>query len=181
MSIEGLAALKKDYPEVSLRAFAKLVEVAYWRLRDFIKREKARLARTRKNVLLKAQVKRVALKHPTYGYRNIYYELKDQGIKIGMHKVRKLLAELELNPPLPKKRRPKPKVTPVQHWPEGRRVQIDATNVKLAQGSVWVYIAQDVASRACLAIKVVEGLSMHKGKYFKKLLAPLEDKALLTS
>ena len=164
MSIEGLAELKKYYPEVSLRVFAKLVGVAYWRLRDFIKREQARQYQARKHAHLKAQVKRVALTHPTYGYRNIYYELKDQGVKVGMHKVRKLLAELELNPPLPKRRRPKPKVTPVQHWPEGRRIQIDATNVKLAKGSAWVYIAQDVDSRACLAIKVVEALSMHKAK-----------------
>ena len=164
MSIEGLAELKKTYPEVSLRTFAKLVDIAYWRLRDFIKRENARLARARKHSRLKAQVKRVALKHPTYGYRNIYYELRDQGVKVGMHKVRKLLAELQLNPPPPKKRRSKPKVTPVQHWPEGRRIQIDATNVKLAKGSAWVYIAQDVTSRACLVIKVVEALSMHKAK-----------------
>ena len=160
----GLVDLKKDYPDVSLRAFAKLVGVAYWRLRDFIKREKARQLRARKQAYLKAQVKRTALKHPTYGYRCLYLELQDQGFRIGKHKVRTLLAELELNPPLPRKRRPKPKVTPVQHWPEGRRIQLDATNVKLAKGSAWVYIAQDVDSRACLAIKVVEALSMHKAK-----------------
>ena len=164
MSVEGLAALKKDHPDVSLRAFTKLVGVTYWKLRDFIHREKFRQVRVRKHNRLKAHVKHVALKHPTYGYRNIYYELRDQGIKIGMHEVRKLLAELELNPPLPRKRRSKPKVTPVHHWPEGRRVQIDATNVKLTKGSAWVYIVQDVSSRACLAIKVVEALSMHKAK-----------------
>ena len=159
-----MAALKKDYPEVSLRAFAKLVGVAYWRLRGFIKREKARQSRARKHARLKAQVRRVALAHPTYGYRNLYSELRDQGVKVGLHKVRKLLAELELNPPQPRKRRAKPKVTPVQSWSEGKRTQLDAINVKLAQGSAWVYIAQDVTSRACLAIKVVEGLSMHKAK-----------------
>ena len=110
----GLAALRKDYPEVSLRAFAKLVSVAYWRLRDFIKREKARQIRARKQAWLKAQVNRMVLKQPTYGYRCIYLELKDQGIQIGKHKVRQLLAELQLNPPPPRKRRSKAKVTPVQ-------------------------------------------------------------------
>lgn len=164
MSIGGLAELKKDYPEVSLRAFAKLVGVAYWRLRDFIKQEKARQSRARKHTRLKAQVKRVALAHPTYGYRNLYFELRDQGVEVGLHRVRRLLTELELNPPQPKKRRAKPQVTPAEDWPEGRRIQLDATNVKLAQGSAWVYIAQDVRSRACLAIKVVEGLSMHKAQ-----------------
>lgn len=164
MSVIELVELKKIYPSVSMRAFAKLVGVAYWKLRDFIRSQHKRQQRAKQQAHLKAQVKRVALQHCTYGYRNTYFELQDQGIKIGRHKVRKLLAELGLNPAPARKRRAKPQVTPVQHWPAGRRIQIDATNVKLAQGSAWVYIVQDVTTRACLAIKVVAALSMYKAK-----------------
>ena len=159
-----IAKLKENHPELSLRAFARLVDVAYWKLRDFIKQEKAGKYRLQKKAKLKAQINEIALRHPTYGYSNIYFELRDQGIKVGLHKVRRILKELGLNPPKAKRRRAKPKVTPVMNWPEGRRIQSDATNVKLAQGSAWVYIVQDVPSRACLAIKVVEALSMHKAK-----------------
>lgn len=164
MSVEALVKLRGNYPEISMRAFAKLVGITYWRLRDFIRSQHKRQQRAKQQAQLKAHIKRVALEYTTYGYRNIYLELQDQGVKIGRHKVRKLLAELNLNPPAARKRRAKPQVTAVKHWPAGRRIQIDATNVKLAKGSAWVYIVQDVNTRACLAIKVVEALSMHKAK-----------------
>ena len=106
-----------------------------------------------------------ALRHPTYGYRFLYQELRDQGEQVGLHRVRELLGELELNPPQPRKtRKPTSEVVAPTDWPVGRRLQIDATRLSLADGVCWVYHVLDVQSRVVLASKAVRSLSMHLAK-----------------
>lgn len=84
---------------------------------------------------------------------------------VGLHRVRELLGELGLNPPQARKtRKPSPKVVAPPEWPTGRRVQIDATRLSLADGVCWVYHVLDVESRAVLASKAVRGLSMQLAK-----------------
>ncbi len=132
MSLDALADLYRQFPEVSLRRFAAALNVAYWRLRDFIAREKVRRAWERKERELKAQVKEMALRHPTYGHKFIHQELIEAGIKIGRHKVRRIMKELGLAIEKVKKpHREVAKVTPEAQYPLGRRIQIDATQVKL--------------------------------------------------
>ena len=60
--------LRRDYPELSLRRFAMLSGVPYWRLRDFVRREKQRKAKQAREAQLRAAVKKVALANPTFGY-----------------------------------------------------------------------------------------------------------------
>ncbi len=155
-----LADLYRHYPELSLRRFAETVGVAYYRLRDFIRTEQQRQKRQQREQALRQTVKEVALEHPTYGHRPLYQELKARGVKVGREKVRCILGELGLNPPAARKRRnPSPEVTAVPDYPPGRRVQIDATRVAIRGSKVWVYLVQDVTSRACLALKAVRSLS----------------------
>lgn len=143
-----------------MRRFAEAVGVAYYRLRDFIRTEQQRRQRQRCEHALRQAVKKVALEHPTYGHRPLHHELKARGTKVGREKVRRLLSELGLNPaPLRKRRKASPEVIAVPELPSGRRVQIDATQVAVAKGKVWVYLVQDVPSRACLAIHAVQNLS----------------------
>lgn len=92
-------------------------------------------------------------------------ELRKAGHSLSVHGVRKTLVRLKLNPaPVKKPRRVVPGVVPVHEWPEGRRVQIDATRLSLDDGVVWVYIVLDVLSRVVLAIKAIRALSMHSAK-----------------
>ncbi len=157
--------LRQSRPKLSLRRFARYAGVPYWQLRDFEKRENQRKTRAQAHDKLREQVKRVALLHPTYGYRFLYQELREQGEQMGLHHVRKLLGELELNPPQPRKTRKSPvKVTAPPDWPAGRRVQIDATRLSLADGVCWVYHVLDVQSRVVLASKAVRSLSMQLAK-----------------
>lgn len=149
----------KNYPEVSLRHFARLTGVAYWRLRDFIAGQANRRERQHKESVLRAAVKRVALAHPTYGYRRVHQELAASDFTIGLHAIRKLLRELNLVPEPHRARRPKSRFTPEIEYPPGRRVQIDATQVKLASSKSWVYLVQDVSSRALLEIHATRALS----------------------
>lgn len=58
-----------------------------------------------------------------------------------------------------KRRNPSPEVTTVPDHPPGRRLQIDATQVAVKGSKVWVYLVQDVPSRACLAMRVERSLS----------------------
>lgn len=155
-----LVELHKTHPELSLRRFAAAVGVAYYRLRDFIRGERQRHQRQQREQALRQAVKAAALEHPTYGHRPLHRELKALGVKLGREKVRRILGELGLNPPPARKRRnPPPEVTAAPYYPPGRRVQIDATQVAIRGGKMWVYLVQDVLSRACLAIKVVRSLS----------------------
>lgn len=155
-----LIDLHEAHPELSLRRFAGAVGVAYYRLRDFVRGERQRRQRQRRERVLRRAVKAAALEHPTYGHRPLYQELKARGVGVGREKVRHILGELGLNPPPARKRRdPSPEVTAAPDYPPGRRVQIDATQVVVRSGKAWVYLVQDVASRACLAIKAVRGLA----------------------
>lgn len=49
-------------------------------------------------------------------------------------------------------------------WPAGRRIQIDATRLALADSVCWVYHVLDVQSRVVLASKAVRSLSMQLAK-----------------
>jgi putative transposase len=160
-----LLSLRQSRPELSLRRFACYAGVSYWRLRDFEKAADSRKHKQEQGHELREQVRRVALLHPTYGYRFLYQELHAQGKKAGLHRVRKLLGELELNPPQPRKtRRPSPDVVAAPDWPTGRRIQIDATRLSLVDGVCWVYHVLDVNSRVVLASKAVRSLSMQLAK-----------------
>lgn len=148
------------YPKLSLRRFCQMVEIKYHRLRDF----RRTLSYTQQKEQAKAQkveqVRQMAELHPTYGYRLIYQELAGE---VGREFTRQTLCSLGLNPTQVKKARRKvPGVVHVSIWPAGRRVQLDATQLSLADGSkVWVYIAMDVLSRTCLLIRAVRNLCQH--------------------
>ncbi len=157
--------LRQSRPELNLRKFARYAGVPYWQLRDFEKSCAARNSREQERNVLREQVKQVALLHPTYGYRFLYQELRAQGEQVGLHRVRELLGELELNPAQPRKtRKPSVEVIAPPDWPAGRRVQIDATRLSLSDGVCWVYHVLDVQSRVVLASKAVRSLSMHLAK-----------------
>ena len=82
-----------------------------------------------------------------------------------MHRIRALLGELGLNPAQPRKtRKPCKDIVPPPEWPAGRRVQIDATRLSLADGVCWVYHVLDVESRVVLASRAVRNLSMQLAK-----------------
>ena len=160
-----LYKLRQSRPELSLRRFARYAGVSYWHLRDFERSAPIRNKRAQKRDTLREQVKQVALLHPTYGYRFLYQELQAQGEMVGPHRVRELLGELGLNPPQPRKtRKPSPAVVAPPEWPTGRRIQIDATRLSLADGVCWVYHVLDVQSRVVLASKGVRSLSMQLAK-----------------
>lgn len=133
--------------------------MAYWQLRDYFKRKSEQQAKVKVDKRLKAQIKRLALKEPTYGYRRIHREVLKKGWQVGQHKVREILTELDLTvKPKAKLRRELPEPTPAAKLPEGRRVQMDATQVAYAGGKAWVYVVEDIASRTCLSIKPVKHL-----------------------
>ncbi len=70
-----LMELRQSRSELSLRRFACYAGIPYWRLRDFEKRAEQRKARTQVQDELREAARRVALEHPTYGYRFLYQEL----------------------------------------------------------------------------------------------------------
>ncbi len=163
--MEELSDLHQSRPELSLRRFARYAGVPYWQLRDFEKAVDGRRRRQEQRNGLSERVKEVALKHPTYGYRFLYQELRAQGKQVGLHRVRELLGELGLNPPQPRKtRKPAADVVAPPDWPTGRRIQIDATRLSLPDGVCWVYHVLDVQSRVVLASKAVRSLSMRLAK-----------------
>lgn len=157
-----MAELAKEYQKrkgMSLRAFASAAGIAYWQLRDYFKGQSQRQARTKTEKQLKAQIKRLALKHPTYGYRRIHQEVLKKSWNVGEHKVRKVLAELDLTvKPKAKPRRELPEPTPAAELPEGRRVQMDATQVVYGQHKAYFYLVEDTTSRTLLNIKPVKQL-----------------------
>lgn len=157
-----MAELAKEYQKckgTSLRAFAKAAGVGYWQLRDYFKSQTQRQARAKTEKQLKAQIKRFALKHPTYGYRRIHQEVLKKGWTVGEHKIRKVLAELDLTvQPKAKPRRELPEPTPAAALPEGRKVQMDATQVVYGQHKAWFYLVEDTTSRVLLNIKPVKQL-----------------------
>jgi putative transposase len=157
-----LAKVFKKYQKrkgLSLRAFARAAEINYWQLRDYLIRESISKTQAKDLGKLKAQIKRLALKHPTYGYRRIHREVIKKGNTVGVHQVRKTLAELDLTVNVKRKPRAKlPEPTPAAKLPEGRRVQMDATQVIYGQNKAWFYLVEDIPSRMCLSIKPVKQL-----------------------
>src|SRR5688572_7714527 len=74
------------------------------------------------------QVKVAAFAEPTYGYRRLWRVVKAQGRWIGRERVRQLWRDLGLSQAVIRKpRRASPAIRVESEWPEGRRVQIDAT------------------------------------------------------
>ena len=61
-----------------------------------------------------------------------------------------------------KKKRPVPAVLAEHHWPEGRRLQIDATRFRLDDGVAWVYLVEDVKTRQCVAASAAPTLSQER-------------------
>ncbi|WP_328774741.1 hypothetical protein [Deinococcus aquaedulcis] len=163
--MDELLVLWQSRPQLSLRRFAQYASVPYWRLRDHQNSAPARFARQQQRDELQEKIRQVALHHPTAGYRLLYHELKAQSEEIGLHKIRVTLGELHLHPTQPRKtRKPSGKVSAPQDWPEGRRVQINATRLSLSDGVCWIYFVLDVLSRVVLASRVVRRLSMHLAK-----------------
>ena len=158
--MKEIAEVYEQYQEhISLRGFCRLADVARHRLRYYLETEKRRQERIRVESEEQEKVKEVVLENPTYGYRRVYIELNKK-VSLGKERVRHLMVLLGLKRETPrKKRRESPEVIPTCDLPAGRKVQIDATRLSLGDGIGWVYIVQDVASRACLAAKAVRSLS----------------------
>ena len=141
----------------------RVVGQPYWRLRDHLRAAPVRLQRQQALEADGERVKGVALSHPTYGYRPVYQVLKSQGEALGRERIRCLLKDLGLQQRRPKKtRRQAAKVTESADFPEGRRVQIDATRLLLDDGVAWVYLVEDVLSRVCLSVNVGQRLSQER-------------------
>ena len=60
-----------------------------------------------------------------------------------------------------KKRLPHPVVAEC-NWPEGRRLQIDATRFRLDDGVAWVYWVEDVKTRQCVAASAASTLNQER-------------------
>jgi transposase InsO family protein len=149
--------------QVSLKGFMRVIDQPYWRLRDYLRGEEKRQRRDQALSQAAAEVTAAAAEDTSYGYRRVYQHLRGRGVEIGRECVRRLMGELGLQPPPPrKKQREKHEVTAVEDWPEGRRLQIDATRLKLDDGVAWVYLVEDVKTRQCLAASVASNLSQER-------------------
>jgi putative transposase len=148
------------YPKLSLRHFCQLAEVTCHRLRDYRQSLAVRKQKAQAKTEQIEQIRQMAELHPTYGYRLLHQELKPS---LGRELIRRTLKALGLNPnQIKKARRKVPGVVPVTEWPAGRRIQLDATQIRLSSGTkLWVYIALDVNSRSCLIIRLVYRLCQH--------------------
>lgn len=155
-----MARLYKQYQQkMSLRGLCQLTSFPRWRLRTYLATEQRRQQKQATLEQERQKVKEVAFSHKTYGYRGVYVELNKR-YQLGREKVRCHMAELGLKKQLPKRKRaPAPEYSKVCELPKGRKVQIDATRFELADGIAWKYVVEDVASRACLALKTVKQLS----------------------
>jgi putative transposase len=148
---------------ISLRGFARIVGQPYWRLRDYRRLSARRSSAAAQAGHLEQRVRQAALEAPTYGYRRLWRVLRDQGVWVGRERLRRLLRALGLcQATIRKPRRPKAAIEMEEEWPEGRRVQIDATRLSLADGISWVYLVEDVASRVCLASSVGPSVSQER-------------------
>jgi hypothetical protein len=76
---------------VSLARFASLVGVPVWRLRDHVRLSGQRQRRLEHDQLVTNAVRRVAFKHPTWGYRKIHRLIRFEGLVVGDAKVREVL------------------------------------------------------------------------------------------
>jgi putative transposase len=160
------AVYEQFQTKISLRGFMHVVGWPYWRLRDYLRASSRRQRRQRREQAFQHSIHQAALAHPTYGYRRLYHVLKVCGLHIGRERVRRCLAALGLQHKRPqKKRSASPAATTGVELPAGRRVQIDATRLSLADGVAWIYIVGDVASRMCLAINVGRSLSKERAAH----------------
>ncbi|UFA51723.1 integrase core domain-containing protein [Deinococcus radiophilus] len=151
-----------DHPKLSLSRFAGEVERPYHVLRDARQNAERSAQRTERRQHVLEEVRLKALEEPLSGYRLIYQALQQdaQQPSPGLHTVRRHMAELKVQRPVPrKKRRPSACPTSIVLWPAGRRVQVDATRLSLPDGICWAYLVLDVESRALLHIEVVRNLS----------------------
>lgn len=169
MSLEELLALyeevRKDHPKLSLFSFAHEADTPFWKLRDACQQADKQAQRVAAKQSRQERIRDMAISHPTCGYRSLHSLLSKESRKTGQlcpgrHEVRLTLAELNLNPPLPRKvRRKVTGVVPAVLWPAGRRIQIDATRFTLGDGVSWAYVVLDVETRAVLNIHVVRSFS----------------------
>jgi putative transposase len=162
-----VAVYEQCQPQVALRGFRRVVGLPAWRLRDYLRAASRRQPRRRHEEELQRLAQQVALEHPTYGYRRLDYVLRARGVHIGRERVRRFLAAaLGLrHERFKKKRRAIPASTTTTELPQGRRVQIDATRLSLADGVTWVYVVEDVASRVCLAASVGRRISKERAAH----------------
>lgn len=160
----SLARLYRQYrTRISLKGFMRALGQPYWRLRDSLRGDAARSQRLRVRSRAATAVAGVAGAEPTYGYRRVYHTLRQRRTPIGRERIRRLMGELGLQPPPPtKKKRPAPAVVAERDWPEGRRLQIDATRFRLDDGVAWVYLVEDVKTRQCLAASAAPALSQKR-------------------
>ncbi|MBK8168497.1 MAG: DDE-type integrase/transposase/recombinase [bacterium] len=159
-----MAALAKLYGQyrkrLSIKGFMRVVGPPCWRLRDYWQGGVRREQRGQLQSRAVTAILGVAGAQPTYGYRRAYHRLRQQRAGIGRERVRRLLGVLGLQPPLPmKKKRPAAAVVAQQDWPEGRRLQIDATRFRLDDGVAWVYLVEAVKTRHCVAASAAPSLS----------------------
>lgn len=159
-----MAEIYREYQDrMSLNGFMRAVDQPYWRLRDYLAAEDQRRQREQVRSQAAAEVKAAAAEDSNYGYRRIYQRLQGQGIEIGRECVRRLMGILGLqSPPARPPKREKRDVVGVGNWPAGRRLQIDATRLKLDEGVAWVYLVEDVNTRQCLAASVAANLSQER-------------------
>jgi putative transposase len=156
---QAVQVYQSHQDKISLRGYCNLTGFPRACLRYQLEAQEQRQARSVQQAQEQEQVKEVALKHQTYGYRGVYIEL-NKLYCLGREKVRKHMAALEFKKERPKrKRKPAPEFASVCDLPAGRKLQIDATRFELKEGIAWKYLVQDVASRACLAIHTVPRLS----------------------
>ena len=159
-----LARLYRCYrARISLKGFMRLVGQPYWRLRDYWCAEAARSQRGGVGSRAATAVAEVAGAEPTYGYRRVYQALRQQHFPVGRERVRRLMGERGLQPPPPiKNKRPAHPVVAEADWPQGRRLQIDATRFRLDDGVAWVYLVEDVKTRQCVAASAAATLSQER-------------------
>lgn len=162
-----MAALAKLYGQyhkrLSIKGFMRIVGQPYWRLRDYLQGGARREQQGQIQSQAVTAILGVARAPPTYGYRRVYHRLRQQRAGIGRERVRRLLGVWGLQPPLPmKKKRPAAAVIAQQDWPEGRRLQIDATRFRLDDGVAWVYLVEDVKTRQCVAASAAPTLSQER-------------------
>ena len=120
--------------KISLRGLCKLTGFPRWRLRYHLLTAQKRQEKRQDLEKERQQVKEIALKHATYGYRGVYIEV-NKLYQLGREKVRHHMAALGLKKQRPKrKRKAAPEYSKVCELPDGRKVQIDATRFELADG-----------------------------------------------
>jgi hypothetical protein len=132
---------------LSLRGFMRVVGQPSGRLRDHLRSASGRLTRQEALDVDRQQGKAMAFSHPTDGSRPVPQVRKGQGEQSGRERVRAPRKAVGLQPRRPSKtRRPAPKGTESADFPQGRRVQRDATRWSLDDGVAWRIASPPMAS-----------------------------------